>query len=161
MEDGMQETRYRPDPKQPFGLHDCRIDGMKINGKNLELTLKDEFLRFKTTDSEAQFVQGNIVIEGIDPEFCDVIIQGKGGKKGGFRGEWLSIGEFTEKYKGFDFEVINEYYGWHRLQFTGWLWMPGTHPKDMTLSLGYFTGDVVYNTEKSKLNDDRNIEVFF
>lgn len=156
----MDETRYQPDPKQPFGLHDCRIDGMRILGNNLELTLKDEFLRFKASDLEAQFVQGNIVIEGIDPEFCSVFIQGKGGKMGSFRGEKLSIEDFTEKYKEFNFEVINEYYGWHRLQFTGWLWMPDTHPKDMTLSLGYFTGDVVYNTEQSKLNNDQNLEIW-
>ena len=156
----MEETRYQPNPKPPFGLHDCRIDGMRLFDKNLELTLKDEFLRFATPDRNAQFVQGSIIVEGVDLEFCDVIIQGKGGKKGGFRGEWLSIEEFTEKYRGFNFEVIYEYYSWHRLQFTGWLWMPGVHPKDMTLSLGYFTGDVVYRTEESKESHDQNIEVW-
>ena len=72
-----------------------------------------------------------------------------------------AVEAFLEKYPGFSFEVIDEYYGYHKVLLAGWLWMPGTHPKDMTLSLGYFTGDVVYNTEKSKLNDDRNIEVFF
>ena len=93
-------------------------------------------------------LQGNIVIEQVDPDFCEVVIQGKGGKKGGFRGEKLTITEFTEKYKSYSFEVIDEYYGWHRLHLAGWLWMPGTYPKDMTLSIGYFKGDVVYNTDE-------------
>ena len=39
-------------------------------------------------------------------------------------------------------------YGWQRLQYTGWLWMPNVHPKEMTLSLGYFKGDIVYITEE-------------
>ena len=149
----MEETRYRPDPKQPFGLHDCRIDGMKLSGNDLELSLKDGFLRLGTPDTEAQDIRGDILIEGVDPDFCVILIQGKGGRMGTFRGEKLSIEEFTAKYKGFRFEVINEYYGWHRLQFTGWLWMPDSDPKDMTLSLGYFTGDVVYHTEPIQPDD--------
>lgn len=92
--------------------------------------------------------KGFIVIEQVDPDFCEVVIQGKGGKKGGLRGEKLTITEFTVKYKGYSFEVIDEYYGWHRLLLAGWLWMPDTYPKDMTLSIGYFKGDVVYNTDE-------------
>ena len=144
----MKETRYQADPKQPYGLHDCHINGMHIGGGNIMLCFEDEFVRFAGPGVPGLDVRGNIVVEGIDPYFCCVIIQGKGGKPGGFRGEKLSVEEFTEKYEGFRFEVINEYYGWHRLQYTGWLWMPDTYPKDMTLSIGYFTGDIVYNTEE-------------
>lgn len=139
----MTETRYTPDPGQPYGLHDCRINGMSISGENLMLTFEDGFYKIGGTD-----VCGNIVIENIDSDYCEVIIQGKAGKPGGFRGEKLTVPEFAEKYKGFSFEVIDEYYGWRRLQLVGWLWMPGTDPRDITLSVGYFTGDVVYNTEE-------------
>jgi hypothetical protein len=144
----MKETRYKADPQQPYGLHDCRISEMTIKDSNLKLSFEDEFTRFRRPGVPGLDVHGYIVVEGIDQEFCNVIIQGKGGSMGGFRGERLTIPEFTEKYKGFRFEVINEYYGWQRLQFTGWLWMPDAHPKEMTLSLGYFKGDVVYNTEE-------------
>lgn len=85
-----------------------------------------------------------------DQDFCEIIIQGKGGKMGGFRGEKLTIAEFTDKYKGFSFEVIDEYYGWHKLQFAGWLWMEGSYPKDMIFSISYFKGDIVYNTEEAE-----------
>ena len=139
----MKQTRYTPDPKQPYGFHDCHINGMEITDGNLRLTFKDIFYTIGGPD-----VRGDVVIESIEPECCEVIIQGRGGKKGGFRGEKLTLQEFAEKYKGYSFEVIDEYYGWHRMQLVGWLWMPGTYPKDMTLSLGYFKGDVVYNTEE-------------
>lgn len=139
----MKETRFKPEPKQPFGLHDCHIDGIDVSEKNIILTVKDTFYAIKGSD-----VRGNIVIENIDPDCCEVIIQGKGGKMGGFRGEKLTIQEFTEKYKGFSFEVIDEYYGWRKLQFVGWLWMQDSYPKDMTLSISYFKGDIVYNTEE-------------
>ncbi len=46
-------------------------------------------------------LQDYIVIEQVDPDFCEVIIQGKGGKKGRFREEKLTITGFTEKYKGY------------------------------------------------------------
>ena len=26
----MKETKYKADPKQPYGLHDCKIDCMEI-----------------------------------------------------------------------------------------------------------------------------------
>lgn len=139
----MKETRFKPEPKQPFGLHDCHINGINVSDGNIMLTVKDVFYTINGPD-----VRGNIIVENVDPDFCEVIIQGKGGKMGGFRGEKLTIPEFTEKYKGFSFEVIDEYYGWRKLQFAGWLWMPDSYPKDMTLSISYFKGDIVYNTEE-------------
>lgn len=144
----MIETRYVADPKQPYGLHDCRIDNMEISNGNLTLGFRDEITRIPRPGVTGLDVHGKIVVEGIDQDFCEVILQGKGNSKGGFRGERLTIPEFAEKYKGYLFEVINEYYGWHRLQFTGWLWMPNTYPKEITLSLSYFKGDIVYITEE-------------
>ena len=144
----MKETRYKADPKQPYGLHDCHINGMTISNDDLMITFEDKFTQINESGVPGLNVHGNIVIEGIDSDFCDVIIQGEGGSMGAFRGERLTIPEFTEKYKEFRFEVINEYYGWQRLQYVGWLWMPDTNPKDITLIIGYFKGDVVYNTEE-------------
>ncbi len=157
----MEETRYQPDPKQPFGLHDCRIDEIRISNNNLILNVKDEFVKLSPADQPAPFVRGSILVEGIDPDFCEITIQGRGGRAGGFRGEKLSLAEFAEKYKGFNFEVVYEYYGWHRLQYTGWLWMPDAHPKDMTLTLEYFTGDMVYRTEESKDDHAQRIEISY
>lgn len=142
----MKITRYKADPKQPYSLHDFRINGMDFIEGDLNLSFENGFMNLDGQDHPD--LQGNIVIEQVDPDFCEVVIQGKGGKKGGFRGEKLTITEFTEKYKSYSFEVIDEYYGWHRLHLAGWLWMPGTYPKDMTLSIGYFKGDVVYNTDE-------------
>ena len=144
----MKETRYKPDPKQPYGLHDCRIGRIEIKDGNIRLYFEDEITRIERPGVTGLDVKGGMVIEGIDPDFCEVLIQGRGGSRGGFRGERLTLPEFTEKYPGFRFEVIHEYYGWRRLQYTGWLWMPDVHPKEMTLSLGYFKGDIVYLTEE-------------
>lgn len=139
----MKKIRFSPDPGQPYSLHDCRINKMTIADDNLTLNFEDGYTRLDGTD-----VKGYIVVEDIDPDFCEIFIQGRGIKMGGFRGERLTIDEFSKKYKGFSLEVIYEYYGWHRLQYTGWLWMPGSAPKDITLSLGYFKGDVLYITEE-------------
>lgn len=139
----MKETRYTPDPKQPFGFHDCHINRITFADQNIKLSFDEPFYTIGGPD-----VRGDVTIEQIDPDCCEIIIQGRGGKMGGFRGEKLRIEEFLGKYKDFRFEVIDEYYGWHKMQLVGWLWMTGTCPKDMTLSLGYFKGDVIYNTEE-------------
>ncbi len=144
----MKETRYRPDPKQPYGLHDRRVSAMTLKEGDLILSFEDGFTRMAPSGTAESDVPGCIVAEGIDPDFCYVAIEGQGGSMGEFRGERFAILDFTEKYRGFRFEIINEYYGWQRLLFTGWLWMPGARPKEMTLCLGYFTGDVVYRTEE-------------
>lgn len=33
----MKETRFKPDPKQPFGLHDCHINGIDVSDGNITL----------------------------------------------------------------------------------------------------------------------------
>lgn len=144
----MKETRYKANPGQPYGLHDCRIDGIELENDNLRLVFRDGITCILGSDAPDLKVHGSIVVEAIDFDFCSIIIQGKGGSTGIFRGERLTIPEFTEKYKGFLFEITDEYYGWQRLQYAGWLWMPGARPKEMTLSLGYFKGDIVYYTEE-------------
>ena len=101
----MKITRYKADPKQPYSLHDFRINGMDFIEGDLKLSFENGFMNLD--GQEHPDLQGNIVIEQVDPDFCEVVIQGKGGKKGGFRGEKLTITEFTEKYKSYSFEVID------------------------------------------------------
>ena len=39
----MKQTRYTPNPNQPFGFHDCHINGMDVVGRNLKVSFKDIF----------------------------------------------------------------------------------------------------------------------
>ena len=139
----MKETRWEANPKQPYGLHDCRICAMQLSGGDLHLAFEDGFYK-----EDGSFVQGSISVEGVDLDFCEVLLQGSAGRMGGFRGERLAIAEFVKQYEGFRFEVIDEFYGWHRLQYAGWLWMPGKRPKEMALHLGYFAGDLIFRTQE-------------
>ena len=70
----MKETRYKADPKQPYGLHDSKINRMEIADGNLTLVFKDEITRLKRSGVSGLDVHGKIVIEGIDYDCCDVII---------------------------------------------------------------------------------------
>lgn len=67
----MKQTRYTPDPKQPYGFLDCHINGMEITDGNLRLTFNDFFYK-----KRGPKVRGDVVIESIEPLFCEVIIQG-------------------------------------------------------------------------------------
>ncbi|MCI6583119.1 MAG: hypothetical protein MSH15_14255 [Oscillospiraceae bacterium] len=69
----MKETRYNPEPNQPFGLHDCHINEIDASDGNVILSVKDAFYTIGGPN-----VRGNIVIESIDPDCCDVVILGIG-----------------------------------------------------------------------------------
>lgn len=139
----MKETRYLVDPKQPYSLHDHRVNDIELENSNLILSFEDGFTKLAEPYSN---VKGRITIEGVDEDFSDITIESSPNEKGIFQGEKLSVLNFKEKYKGFSFEVINEYYGWHRLILEGCLWLKDNNPKNISLSIGYFTGDIVYNT---------------
>ena len=142
----MKEIRFKADPKTPYCLHDCTVNSMTLKEGNLKLEFEDGIMSLSC--AEGSEVIGNLVAEDLDESCCKVILQGRGGTMGEFRGEKLTLSEFIEKHKDFGFEIIDEYYGWQRLQFAGWLWEKDNKPLDMTLSLGYFKGDLVYNVEK-------------
>lgn len=64
---------------------------MEITDGNLRLTFKDIFYTIGGPN-----VRGDVVIESIEPECCEVIIQGRGGKKGGLPS--IQGRELNEKY---------------------------------------------------------------
>ena len=142
----MKETRCIVDPKMPYGLHDSKIDEIKITNGNLELYFKDKITKIGKDISLK--VRGNIIVEGIDSDFCCVLINDNEDSNGNFYGKKFEISEFIDNYKDYTFEVIDEYYGYHRLEYQGYLWTKNEEPKEMTLCLGYFKGDIIYRTEE-------------
>lgn len=149
----MKETRYKANPCQPYSLHDMRINRIVIRKDSVEFMFEDGFEEIPAPgewDEEKDYrVDGSLLVEGPDYDFCAVYVQSISGRYGGFRGEKLELGDFVRKYREFSFEIVEEYYGYHRLQYEGYLSLPDVWPpREMTLSLGYFTGDIVYRVNE-------------
>ena len=138
-------TEYHFQPTQPYGLHDTHIRGMEIRNGNLHLAFAEGFVRLEEPYPR---VKGFMTAQGIDPDFCTVMLLSKNGQYGTFTGHKYSLAEFLSKHPVLDFEVVGEFYGYNKLLYNGYLSIPQSkHLAEMQLEV-YYEGDIVYQTEE-------------
>lgn len=148
----MKNTIYVPDPKQPYGLHDRRITYMEICQNNLELFFEDGYTKLS---DDYPNVNGSVLLEGVDFDFASIYLGSKFGEYGEFKSKKMSLQKFRKKYKKYEFEIVDEYFGWHKMQLAGYIWIKGKkYNREAILSIGYFTGNIVYKTGE---NDEADL----
>ena len=129
-----------------------RICKIEVIDENIKLHFEDGFVEMKEPCKQ---VKGDIVIEGVDLDFCGVQLLSKNGRCGKFRGEKMELTDFIKKYKEFSFEVVDELYGYNQVYYSGYLTLPKKRDlREMQMDI-YYTGDIVYTTEDEELNEDR------
>lgn len=138
---------FRPQISRMFGLHDCIVNRIELNGNNIELFFPDGFNRISAGEEK---VKGSITIENADLDFCYVYILSNFGKEGSFKGKKLSLRDFIRKYKSYSFEITDEAYDQWKISYSGYIWYSRFGRRlcrEMTVSIGYYTGNIVYNVE--------------
>lgn len=146
MDDRTVAVYSAPDfPKIPFSLHDCRIEVMEAADDTLTLRLPDGFVH---TEAPYPKVPGAVEITGVDWDFASVTLGPPVSAEDveSYTAQSLTVQEFITRFPDFSIEITDEYYGWHKALYTGWLSAPGLWVR-LTLTLAYFKGGIRYLTE--------------
>ena len=109
-------------PNLPISLHDEIIVGYEVEEDILRLYFSFGYLEFEQVDWDFSY-------------FYRLDIQDDEGK---FKGEKYSLLDYLQNHP-LRLEIIDEVYGYHRLKFSGWIWMEDTH-QEFLLELSYHNG---------------------
>ena len=138
-------TRFKQQINMPYSLHDMVVNN--ITYKNDSVYLKFEH-GFVSTEEPYTQVEGKITIENVDMDSACVLLLSKLGKYGSFDRMKISLNDFIKKYDKFNFEIIDEMYGFNQVEYIGYLHLPKDNDLiEMSLSM-YFNGEIVYETEE-------------
>ena len=143
----MKNTTYKFSNLPPYSLHDCSVNRIDASDEKITLYFKDGFE--KNTENFTK-VKGKVYIENPDLDFCCVEVLGKNGYYGKFNGKKLSLPKFISLFKKYEFEVVDQTYGFNRVQYSGFITYKKkseTITREMEICL-YFTGNIVYLTEE-------------
>ena len=140
------ETIYDFKSTIPFSLHDMRICKIEVIDETIKLHFENGFVETKEPYKQ---MDGQILIEGADFDFCEIQLLSKYGRLGKFRGEKMELTDFIKKYKEFSFEVVDEMYGYNQVYYSGYLSLPKKRwLREMQMSV-YYTGNIIYVTEST------------
>lgn len=132
----------KPEFPMPYSLHDMRIYKFEVfNSDNIRFYFENGYIKI---DSPCIQVDGNLVLEDLDFDSCYVHILSNFGNYGTFTGKKLSFLDFLDEFPVFQFEIIDELYGYNQACYFGFLQVPDN---DDLLSVSmnfYFWGNVVY-----------------
>ncbi|WP_036597750.1 hypothetical protein [Oribacterium sp. oral taxon 108] len=138
-------TEYKHNPPIPYSLHDMRVKKIIMQDQTIVLEFEDGYKKLTETFEQ---VEGNITIEGVDFDFTSVMLQSKWGNYGKFNGEKLELEHFIKRYKNYNFEIVDELYGYNQVLYSGYLSILETEDLvQMDISI-YFTGRIIYDTKE-------------
>ncbi len=140
-------TKYVPGNAyvpQPFTLHDCEFNSLSIEDNDLILDFPEGFI---LSNSPTTRVRGQIRITDVDWDFASVTIYSLMDGFGTYLSEDISIPDFILRYHNFRVEIIDEYYGYHKLLYTGWIHTSEpSASSSFILNLAFFKGQLFYST---------------
>lgn len=131
--------------KLPYSLHDMIIKNILIEESNVKFIFENGFVETKEPFKQ---IAGEVILEEVDYDFCSVHLLSDNGNYGKFTGQKLSINNFIKEYKQFSFEVVNELYGFNRVQYSGFLSLPDKEDFIECSMEFYYAGNLIYLTEE-------------
>ena len=136
-------TIYKYDCQMPYGLHDMQIDKIELVDKDLKLYFQNGYIELQEPFKQ---VDGNIIIENLDLDFCFVYFLSENGAFGDFAGKKLYLVDFLKEYQDFTFEVIDELYSYNQIRYSGYLNLPNKVSQiELDISI-YYSGNIIYET---------------
>ncbi len=138
-------TRYKYKSDVPYSLHDMRIERIEMMDQSLKLFFEQGYSQ---SCEPYKQVDGTIVFEEADLDFCFVYLLSKNGELGKFNGEKFTLPDFLKCYEDFSFEVTDENYGYNSVVYSGYLIFPeNNNVVEATIAM-YYAGDIIYETEE-------------
>ncbi len=129
----------------PYSLHDMIIKEIKTEENNITLIFQNGYT--ETTKPYKQ-VNGSIIIENADYDFCAVHLLSENGNYGNFKGKKLSLENFLKNFKEYSLEVVTELYGFNQAEYNGFINLPGEENVIEYSMSFYYTGGLAYITEE-------------
>lgn len=120
-----------------YSLHDSMVKEIKYYNKVLTFKL------FKYVGNEEKTYKGEVCFKNCDLDFCIVLIFNKTLTRGHFRGNYLYLEEFVDKYKDAEFQIITEGYSEYKTSYTGMLWFKDKDPVSCIMYI-WNDGDISY-----------------
>ena len=138
-------TRFKQQINMPYSLHDMVVNNITYKNESVYLEFEHGFVSNKEPYAQ---VEGKITIENVDMDSTCVLLLSQFGKYGNFDGMKISLNDFIMQYEPYYFEIVDEMYGFHQVEYIGYLHLPKDNDLiQMSLSM-YFDGDIVYETEE-------------
>lgn len=138
-------TKFKQQTNIPYSLHDMVVNQITLQNDCVHLRFEHGYVSTKEPYPQ---VDGNVIIEKVDTDCACVLLLSNLGQYGNFKGKKISLHDFIEQYTEFSFEIVDEMYGFHQVEYIGYLHLP-KKGKSIQMSLSmYFTGDIVYETEE-------------
>ena len=147
----MSESTFKITQYPPYSLHDSQITKIEVTEDEIVFRFKGGFYE---NDSDEKKVDGKVIIQKPDLDFCSVHILSDDGFYGKFKGRKMSLPKFCSIFKKFTFEVKDELFGYNKADYSGFLTSKVNGEKiskEMEISL-YFYGDIVYKIKNLKDN---------
>ena len=136
-------TRFQQIINPPYSLHDACIH--QILCQNDRVCLQ---CRYECAAEPYPQGNGSVTLEKVDLDSSCVLLLSPFGRYGTFQGKKLTLSEFLHRYDAYSFEITDELYGYHQVEYIGYLSFPNKDDH-IQMSLSFcFDGDSVYETEE-------------
>lgn len=137
-------TKYKYKSTIPYSLHDMRVHNIEKIDTSLKLNFENGYVECQEPFKQ---INGNVIIENVDFDFCFAYMLSNNGHFGKFKGKKLELLDFIRKYKKYSFEIIDEMYGYNQVRYSGYLSIPNKKRLiELDISV-YYVGNIVYETK--------------
>ena len=125
-----------------YGLHDMNVIGFDIHDN--DITMKTQSGMIKVSEPCLQ-VDGHVIFQDVDWDFCFVYLFDGTGNIGAFTGEKMMLKDFLQEYSSFGFSIIDEVYGYNQTKYWGWL-TANRKTRECIIEI-YHAGDMLFVDE--------------
>lgn len=139
----MREVKYKFMSDTPYSLHDMNIRKIIINDDSITFIMKDGFEEKK---EPYNIVKGQIIFENVDFDFCCITLLSNFGQYGEFIGKKITFQDFLMEYPEYNFEIVDELYGYNQVIYGGYLTLPNDEIiYEMEINIYHF-GEILYQS---------------
>lgn len=141
----MKKTILEKNSKLPYSLHDMRINKILIEDTNIKFIFENGYIENKAPFKQ---INGIVILKEVDYDYCSIHLLSNNDDYGEFTGRKITLKEFIEEFRQYNFEIVDELYGFNQVQYSGFLSLPNKADFIEYSMNFYYTGDFIYLTQE-------------